>query len=391
MNNLRSGLVIVALIGLSSCTEPAQRFLATVPVPSAGSLTTCLLAVDQSLLCWGANTGAGAEATTFVPAKPTMLESVKEFAQSASTPVVCAIVDAGSPGSVWCWVGTAAPAPIKNSNGTPLTGMRGIAVGGPGACAIRSSDATLLCWRYPQVPGTSALWQATPSSVANLAGGVTQVTIGGEFACALQTSGVTQVFCWGEDGRGQLGRGVATPGEQRAAAIPNLNAVRISAGVSHTCALLAGGSIRCWGTNVFGQLGNGSTAANVPTPTAVTGISNATAVSAGFDFSCAVLADQTARCWGSNDLGKLGIGLRITSATWNPSSISLGSPAIATSPIPVRGISTALSISAGTSHACVGGLGLLQRCWGNNSKGELLVATTTMCGAGIPCSLEPVP
>jgi len=391
MKSLRTALAIVASLGLSSCGVLPQQQLATIPVLSAGSITTCGRAVDQSILCWGANTGAGAEATSFVPAKPTNLGPVKEFAQSASTSIVCAIVDAGSPGSVWCWVGTAAPAPVKNSDGTALTGMRGIAVGGPGACAIRKSDATLLCWRYPQQPGTSALWQAMPSSVANVSNGITQVTIGEEFACALQTSGVTQVLCWGENGRGQLGRGVASPGEQPAAAIANLNAVQISAGVSHTCALLAGGSISCWGTNDSGQLGNGSTAPNVPTPQGVVSISNATLVSAGFDFSCAVLGDQTARCWGSNDLGKLGIGLRITSATWNPPNISLGSPAFVTSPIAVRGITTALSISAGTSHACAGGLASLQRCWGNNSKGELLVATTTMCGAGIPCSLEPVP
>ena len=48
------------------------------------------------------------------------------------------------------------------------------------------------------------------------------------------------------------------------------NAIAISSGNNHTCALLSDRSIKCWGNGNVGQLGNGSSA-NQNTPVLVSG------------------------------------------------------------------------------------------------------------------------
>jgi alpha-tubulin suppressor-like RCC1 family protein len=76
---------------------------------------------------------------------------------------------------------------------------------------------------------------------------------------------------WGENLHGQLGDGRRSHGHSIAwgnstkydfSPVPVevhgiSNATAISAGSSHTCAALTGGSVECLGDNVFGQLGDG--------------------------------------------------------------------------------------------------------------------------------------
>jgi alpha-tubulin suppressor-like RCC1 family protein len=94
------------------------------------------------------------------------------------------------------------------------------------------------------------------------------------------------------------------------------NVIAISAGRYHTCALVTGGTVECWGDNFNGQLGNGAPlyGANSTTPVQVKdtgGTNNLTGVSqisAGGSHTCAVLSDQTVSCWGDNAYGQLGSG-----------------------------------------------------------------------------------
>ena len=83
--------------------------------------------------------------------------------------------------------------------------------------------------------------------------------------------------------------------------IPNLSdVVAISAGYSHSLALLKDGSVRAWGDNSLGQVGDGTTTAR-NTPVVVQGVRNAIAIAAGAEFSVAVLSDGTAMAWGRRD------------------------------------------------------------------------------------------
>src|SRR5262245_39069474 len=61
----------------------------------------------------------------------------------------------------------------------------------------------------------------------------------------------------------------------------------VSAGGLHSCAVREGGSVWCWGANDFGQLGDDS-ANDSDLPVQVKGVSAATHVSAGAEYTCAL-------------------------------------------------------------------------------------------------------
>jgi alpha-tubulin suppressor-like RCC1 family protein len=82
----------------------------------------------------------------------------------------------------------------------------------------------------------------------------------------------------------------------------------IAAGVSHTCALMKTGGVRCWGKDSMAQLGDGEHLDRaLPPPSDV--LTGASAISAGMEHTCALMASGGVRCWGSNDLGQLGLAL----------------------------------------------------------------------------------
>jgi alpha-tubulin suppressor-like RCC1 family protein len=147
----------------------------------------------------------------------------------------------------------------------------------------------------------------------------------------------------------------------------HLDAVAISSGGAHTCALLVDGTIRCWGANGNGQLGNGTMTSSL-VPVGVSGLSGVTAISAGNVHTCALLSDSTVRCWGGTytnalELGNGGIG---------PSAI----------PVVVTGLSSVTAISAGNGNTCALISGGAANCWGFNSNGQF--GNNTTISSGIP-------
>ena len=89
----------------------------------------------------------------------------------------------------------------------------------------------------------------------------------------------------------------------------------MSLGSAHTCAILDDDTLKCWGQGVHigaGLLGYGDTTQrNAPEATAVVNLGagrTAKAVAAGSSHTCAILDDGTLKCWGYNNFGQLGYG-----------------------------------------------------------------------------------
>jgi alpha-tubulin suppressor-like RCC1 family protein len=62
------------------------------------------------------------------------------------------------------------------------------------------------------------------------------------------------------------------------------------------------------GAGSLGQLGEGSPPSYSASPIAVHGLAGAKAVSAGNQYTCAILADSTVACWGDNSHGAIANG-----------------------------------------------------------------------------------
>lgn len=233
----------------------------------------------------------------------------------------------------------------------------GVASGSQHSCAVTSAGG-VMCWgsnNYGQLGNGMVTNSTQPAIVIGLTSGISAVATGTFHSCALTTGGT--VKCWGSNNSGQLGNGTTT-NSNTPVDVPGLTGViSISNAFAHTCALLASGNVKCWGNNGAGQLGNGLGGAGAIslTPVSVVGVSGANGIATGQVHSCAVLANKTVQCWGSNSYGQLGNGSTVNSFTR----------------ITVTGISDATSVTAGTGHTCVNTTAGSPKCWGYNISGEI--------------------
>lgn len=287
---------------------------------------------------------------------------------------------AGATGGGEGGAGAAAP----GGSGGNGAGAGGAEVGGAGGAGGAGGGAN------PPVCGNGVVESGEACDDGNASDGdacttqceaqeVLAISTGMSHACAILTGG--GVKCWGKNDYGQLGVGDFDnrgdgPNEMGAALpfvdLDGVPAVEISAGVLHTCALLADNTVRCWGNATIGELGTGDVVIrNTPGPAVPLG-SGLTVehITAGSGHTCALFSDKTAKCWGFGIYGQLG----------NGGSVSLGDePGEMGDALPFVDLSEPIAeLQAGNFHTCArtqsGGV----RCWGYNSKGELGLGDTAV-------------
>jgi hypothetical protein len=252
-------------------------------------------------------------------------------------------------GSVWCWANQAdgdAQGLLGTGSGianvTPyfayqvrvepgnakvpqyLSGVRGLPQGSSsqdGALCAVTEGGELYCWgpmgltgNLAQTGQNEAYARQIKSSKDVFVAGAVTLTVGYRHACYVDAMG--QVFCWGKNIGGPLGDGTENDALYPVPVLGLSGVTRLSAGSDFTCALVGSGAeagrVYCWGAGTFGTLGIGTPADHADpcnttlckrAPTRVrTGPSSVlddvvdlTSVS---DMTCALRRDQSAWCWG---------------------------------------------------------------------------------------------
>ncbi len=240
-------------------------------------------------------------------------------------------------GNVYCWgIGgdgqlgnggatmgqSTVPLRVVMQNGMPVTGIVELA-GGYGHVCGRDMAGDVWCWgRNGQ--GQLGNGTITPANqnfatrVLNTMGGTpftgaTKLIAGGDFTCV--TKNTDQLWCWGADYDGQLGDNATA---NRLVPFMAAKTTSASAGIFHLCILNADSSVSCAGANYHAQVGNGTGGAfngsdqktfeKVLVEPGGAPMTGAKQVVTGGPMSCAVMMDDSVKCWGDSFFGQTGTG-----------------------------------------------------------------------------------
>lgn len=364
---------------------------------STGLAHTCALAQTGSIYCWGSDeTGQLGSRESMPSAIPVRANSGQRFVDlSAGALHNCAL---DGTGELYCWGNNNHG---QLGNGTTVTliepvpmlsGLRftQVASGWMHTCAL-SAGGVAYCWG---LGGQGQLGTGRYQSELRPApvGGAlrfAQLSAGAHHTCGIALD--KRVFCWGQNSHGQLGtnnlENSALPVQVIAAAtspgeLQRIDAEKVAAGETHTCAMVVQRTLYCWGSSVYGELGNSYTAgAGQPgsmKPVRVGDLTVPLDVTAGAGFSCTATDGNRTYCWGRGFEGQLGNG---QTRNWpNPQMVSDG---VKVSPVIFRQVDA----SAGT-HACAVTEKGAVYCWGRGETGQLGNGSTTFTTSAMRISVR---
>ena len=329
---------------------------------SLGQAFTCALQTSGGMECWGAgNYGILGDGTTAGSLSPrTVKASGPATGLSVALDHTCAVLASGT---VQCWgrnsEGMLGDGTTTNSSLPRTVSGIGTAVavgaGDVHSCAVLA-NGTVKCWgdnSFGELGDASNAASQVPVTVSGVSTAIS-VSLGQYHSCALLASGAVQ--CWGDNYYGQLGNNSSSLSSNVPVAVSGIStATAIAVRGIHSCALLANSTIQCWGSNQRGELGAGSTAFSSRVPLAVAGITTATLIAAGVDYNCAVLRNGFTKCWGSNEFGQAGHGI----------------PDGANAPVRFGAINRAIVLATGREHTCALFATGAMKCWGLNNAGQL--------------------
>ena len=406
---------------------------------SVGDNFSCALLNDGTVKCWGKNnlgqlgrdntTAVGSSTNDMRLLTPIFLGTGRTaVALSAGSTHACAVLDNAT---VKCWgdnstgaLGLGTTTNAGDGVGTVMSALpsvdlgagvsvREIHVGNGFTCALLT-NATVKCWGKNDKgqlglgdidnrgDGPNEMGAALPIVDLGVNKTAIAIAVADASVCAILNLG--EVKCWGDNTDGQLGQGNDTSvGGAGVPAVASINPVDLGAGVtakgiaagaSHFCALLQNDTVKCWGKNDKGQLGLGDIdnrgddlnemGASLTAVNLGSGLS-ATSIAAGGSSTCALLNTGAVKCWGENASGQLGQG--------NTDSLGIAAGDIASATaVNITTNTTVVSLSAGQRNTCAVVVGPSLKCWGDNTDGQLGQGNTTALGvaSGDIAAVQPI-
>jgi alpha-tubulin suppressor-like RCC1 family protein len=368
----------VTMSAAKSVTATFTTFQGVFIAVAAGRYHTVALKSDGTVWAWGSNnngqlgnsTRIGTEASNSVPAQVPGLTNVIAIAAHGNFDgTQNHTLALKSDGTVWAWgsnlkgqLGNSTnsgtfrpnPVPIQVSG---LTNVIAIAAGGTHSLAL-TSDGTVWAWGYNEFGqlGKSAniIPNPTPGTVSGLTN-VIAITAGEHHSLALKSNGT--VLAWGSNSKGQLGRSDNFGNFPDPSTVSGLaNIIAIAAGKDHSLALKSDGTVLAWGSNSNGQLGRSDNFGNIPAPATVSGLTNVTAIAAGYFHTLALRNDGKVWAWGENGNGQLGRSDNFM---------------IVPTPAEVSGLTNVTAIAADGWHTLALKSDGAVWAWGSNYKGQL--------------------
>ncbi|MBU1219533.1 hypothetical protein KKF34_10270 [Myxococcota bacterium] len=219
---------------------------------------------------------------------------------------------------------------------------------------------------------------------------ITHIAAGMRHSCAIVDGAV---YCWGDNGAGQLGDGGTLPSSSipirvnvsaEALSIDSrgsrtcvvlatgdaecwgdetssptkinggiLDVVQVCNGMDHVCIRVASGNLFCMGDNSNGQLGINSFGGFYTSLQEVQHPNPADHIACGDYHNCMVDTSGIAYCWGMGQEGRHGLGMEYDV------------------PVPAEIMADIGSIYCGAAHSCAIDSAGIGWCWGRNSSGQL--------------------
>ena len=126
----------------------------------------------------------------------------------------------------------------------------------------------------------------------------TQLATSATHSCALRDA---HLFCWGENFRGQLGTGDLVDSEKAvSASVAGADIAQVALSSGRSCVRRKSGEVACWGANEVGQIGNGLRTDSLTAVNAI-GVNDASLLALDDETTCVARGpERRVACWGAS-------------------------------------------------------------------------------------------